>query len=153
MQQFYRPNGDSTQKRGVLADVVLPSISNHMDVGESDLDFPVAFDKVPRATFNSYGLVNNELLESLRAKSQQRIAASEKFQKEVQQIAKYVEFKERNTVSLNKEKFDARRKEFDAEEEDKKAIEEQINGDSEIKRDFYMEEVLDITVDLMAFTS
>ena len=76
-----------------------------------------------------------------------------KFQKEVQQIAKYVEFKERNTVSLNKEKFDARRKEFDAEEEDKKAIEEQINGDSEIKRDFYMEEVLDITVDLMAFTS
>ena len=153
MQQFYRPNGDSTQKRGVLADVVLPSISNHMDVGESDLDFPVAFDKVPRATFNSYGLVNNKLLESLRAKSQQRIAASEKFQKEVQQIAKYVEFKERNTVSLNKEKFDARRKEFDAEEEDKKAIEEQINGDSEIKRDFYMEEVLDITVDLMAFTS
>ena len=35
MQQFYRPNGDSTQKRGVLADVVLPSLTDHMDVGEA----------------------------------------------------------------------------------------------------------------------
>ncbi|MCA9164966.1 MAG: PDZ domain-containing protein, partial [Planctomycetales bacterium] len=32
MQQFYRPNGDSTQKRGVLADVVLPSLTNEMPV-------------------------------------------------------------------------------------------------------------------------
>ena len=34
MQQFYRPNGDSTQNRGVLADVELPSITTHLDVGE-----------------------------------------------------------------------------------------------------------------------
>ena len=40
MQQFYRPAGESTQKRGVLADIVLPSLSSNMDVGESDLDFP-----------------------------------------------------------------------------------------------------------------
>src|SRR5690606_34912583 len=39
MQQFYRPNGDSTQKRGVLADVVLPSLTNHMEgISEADLD-------------------------------------------------------------------------------------------------------------------
>ena len=149
MQQFYRPNGDSTQKRGVLADIVLPSISNHMDVGESDLDYAVAFDQVPAASFNSYGLVGNNILSSLRKKSQERIAGSEEFKKDQRQIAKYVEFKERNSVSLNKEKFDARRKEFDAEEEDKKAMEEQLNDDTEIKRDYYMEEVLDITVDYM----
>ena len=32
MQQFYRPDGDSTQKRGVLADIELPSLTTHMDV-------------------------------------------------------------------------------------------------------------------------
>ena len=149
MQQFYRPNGDSTQKRGVLADIVLPAISNHMDVGESDLDYPVAFDQVPPASFNSYGLVDGIILKSLRQKSQERIASNEDFQKDKRQITKYVEFKERNSVSLNQEKFDARRKEFDAEEEDKKAIEEQLNEDKEIKRDYYMEEVLDIMVDYM----
>ena len=46
MQQFYRPNGDSTQKRGVLSDVELPSLTTHLDVGEADLDYPVEFDKV-----------------------------------------------------------------------------------------------------------
>src|SRR6478735_7741943 len=42
MQQFYRPNGDSTQHRGVLADVVLPSLTDVIEgVSESDLDWAV----------------------------------------------------------------------------------------------------------------
>ena len=49
VQQFYRPSGDSTQQRGVLADITLPSITDHMDVAEGDLDYPVAFDKVQDA--------------------------------------------------------------------------------------------------------
>lgn len=152
MQQFYRPNGDSTQKRGVLADIILPSISQHMDVGESDLDFPVEFDQVPRADFRAVGEVDNVLLDTLRANSRLRIADSTKFQKETKRIDKYIEFKDRTTVTLNEEKFAARRKEFNAEEEDKNAIEEQINGGTEIKRDYYMEEVLDITVDFLNIT-
>ncbi len=149
MQQFYRPNGDSTQKRGVLADIILPSISQHMDVGESDLDFPVAFDQVPRANYKQLFEVDARILNSLRASSMQRIATSERFQRESKRIDKYIEFKDRTTVTLNEEKFAARRKEFNAEEEDKNAIEEQVNADAEIKRDFYMEEVLDITVDFL----
>ncbi len=35
MQQFYRPSGDSTQKRGVLSDIELPSLTTHLDVGEA----------------------------------------------------------------------------------------------------------------------
>lgn len=149
MQQFYRPNGDSTQKRGVLADIVLPSISQHMDVGESDLDFPVEFDQVPRADFRGVSQVDNTVLKTLRDNSMKRIADSERFTRETKRIDKYVEFKDRTTVTLNEEKFAARRKEFNAEEEDKNAIEDQINGNAEIKRDYYMEEVLDITVDYL----
>ena len=33
MQQFYRPNGDSTQKRGVLADIEWPSLTTHLRRG------------------------------------------------------------------------------------------------------------------------
>ena len=46
MQQFYRPNGDSTQNRGVLADVELPSLTKQLDVGEADLDYALEFDRV-----------------------------------------------------------------------------------------------------------
>lgn len=149
MQQFYRPNGDSTQKRGVLADIILPSISDHMDVGETDLDFPVAFDQVPKARFRGLEMVGESTLASLRQSSMKRIASSDDFQKRKRRIDKYLEFKDRTTISLNEEKFTARRKEFNAEEEDKNAIEEQINANAEIKRDYYMEEVLDITVDYL----
>ncbi len=80
MQQFYRPSGDSTQKRGVLADVELPSLTTHLDVGEADLDYPVAFDRVEPLPFHRFDYVNPTLVAQLRRLSEQRCAASEKFQ-------------------------------------------------------------------------
>ncbi|MEZ6068249.1 MAG: S41 family peptidase [Planctomycetaceae bacterium] len=38
IQQFYRVNGDSTQNRGVRSDIVLPSLLDHAETGESFLD-------------------------------------------------------------------------------------------------------------------
>lgn len=148
MQQFYRPNGDSTQKRGVLADVVLPSISDKMDVGESDLDYPVEFDRIPAASFRRMQLANAELLDNLRQASLGRVKGSEEFQKNQEKIDAYVEQKESKAVSLNREEYLARVAKFDADEEDKNAIEEQINhSSSKIDRDYYMDEVLQIAVD------
>ncbi len=51
IQQFYRPNGDSTQNRGVLADVELPSITSHLDIGDSCFDYALKFDKVPQVPY------------------------------------------------------------------------------------------------------
>ena len=42
---FARVPGPSSYP-GVLADVELPSLTTHLDVGEADLDYPVAFDQV-----------------------------------------------------------------------------------------------------------
>ena len=52
-------------------------------------------------------------------------------------------------MSLNEEEFLARSRELRAEKEDEKAIEEQISGNKEIKRDYYLDEVLEITSDYM----
>ena len=148
MQQFYRPNGDSTQKRGVLADIVLPSISDHMDVGESDLDYPVEFDRIPAASFRRMQLANADLLGQIRNSSMGRIGQSEEFAKNQEKIDAYLEQKERKAVTLNKEKYLARRKKFDSEKEEKESLEEQINPSKiEIERDYYMNEVLQIAVD------
>ena len=65
MQQFYRPSGDSTQKRGVLADVVLPSISDQMDVGEADLQHALEFDQIEKAEFNLYPYVTPEIVKAV----------------------------------------------------------------------------------------
>lgn len=148
-QQFYRPNGDSTQQRGVLSDIVLPSITDKMPVGEGDLDFAVEFDRVPRASFSAYDFSRPDITQALQDKSTSRLSDSEDFQKEIKKIAKYVELKALKTVSLNEEKFLARRKELNSDKEDEEVIEKQMVPDNEIERNFYLDEVLRITTDYM----
>ena len=150
IQQFYRPNGDSTQKRGVLADIVLPSVTSKMDVGEGDLDFAIAFDRVPAAQYTKLNLVNAEMLARLRNGSTARRQQSEDFAKRLKDIDRYVEQKSRETVSLNEKVFFADRAEIDADKEDEKTFEELNNADDEVvKRDFYFNEVLAITSDYL----
>ncbi len=51
ISQFYRVNGDSTQNLGVPSDVVLPSLLDHMDLGESSLDNALKFDHIEPADY------------------------------------------------------------------------------------------------------
>ena len=146
MQQFYRPNGDSTQKRGVLADIELPSLTTHLDVGEADLDYPVRV-RQGRAgsTTSDFDDVNPAVCDQLRQLSQQRVQASEKFQKVVRNIARYKEQKAKKYVTLNEEKFLKERAELNADKEEEKAIEKHSDlNNGGIERDYYLDEALAI---------
>lgn len=151
MQQFYRPNGDSTQQRGVLSDLVLPSLTSHMDVGEADLDYSVEFDRVPAATYQKNSQVNLDILTELRARSQTRREANEDFQKLSRNIARYDAQKERKSVTLNEAEFMKEREELDADKEDEKQFEEQLDYAARpvVDRNFYFDEVLNVTVDYL----
>ena len=143
--QFYRPGGDSTQKKGVEADIVLPSFSNVMDVSEGDLDYAVEFDKVRSANFELEDKVNSEIIKELTTRSQERVGKSEDFKKLETRIAEYVKEKDKKSVTLNEKEFFDR--ELDKEKEDEKTFEEQANGSQKINRDFYLNEVMAITTD------
>jgi carboxyl-terminal processing protease len=149
MQQFYRPNGDSTQKRGVVSDVTLPSITNHIkDVAEADLKFALEFDRVPAAQFTRYNLISRDIVAELRSRSSTRVKDSPDFDKAQARIRNYLESKERKTRTLNEAKFLAERAEFDADREDERQFEEQENPQGEtIKRDYFVNETLAITAD------
>ena len=125
--------------------MVLPSLSDKMDVGESDLEYAVEFDKIPQASHDRYQLASPQVKDALRSKSLQRIDSSEDFAKRRRQIENYVSQKALKKVSLNEEEFMARRKELSAEKEDEKTIE--ALDKNEIERDFFMDEVLKITSD------
>ncbi len=151
MQQFYRPSGDSTQKRGVLSDVEIPSLTTHLDVGEGDLDFPVAFDRIEPLTFKRFGYVDPAVRELLRRRSAERTEQSEDFQKVLDNVARYKEQKARKYVTLNKQEFLAERAELNAERERQRQLEElnEGNSSSEIKRDYYLDEALSVAVDFL----
>jgi carboxyl-terminal processing protease len=150
MQQFYRPNGDSTQNRGVLADVELPSLTSQLDVGESSLDHALAFDKVQESPFRSAGLVNQGMVDQLKKRSEARRNKSEDFDKELKKIASYNEQKSRKRVHLNEKKFLNDRAELNTEKEEEKNFEELNDPNRPVfKDDYYNDEALNIAIDYL----
>lgn len=151
IQQFYRPDGASTQNRGVAADVVIPSLTSHLDVGESDLDYALEFDKIGGLRHDEFKMVDQNLVNQLRAASQARTASSEDFVRDIRRINKFEEQKDRKTVTLNQAKFLAEREELDADKEQEDAFEEAVNNDRPVfdVEDHYNQEALSILVDYL----
>ena len=133
---FYRVNGDSTQNHGVRSDIVLPSIIDNMDLGESFLDNALAFDHIEPAEYATAGYVTPEIVSTLLQSSAQRVNADEKFIDTLKDIERYVARKKRKTISLNEEVLkqeradDKKDKEEDKKkkEEEKKKTDEHGNG-------------------------
>jgi carboxyl-terminal processing protease len=150
MQQFYRPSGESTQNRGVQADVVLPSLINELDIGEADLDYAVEFDRIDPVPFLKVDMVDQLMVERLQAQSRKRCSESSEFQKVLKNIERYHEQKDRKVVTLNEEKFLAERAKLNADEEEEKHIEKLHESDHPVfERDYYNNEALEVTLDYL----
>ncbi|MCA9078297.1 MAG: carboxy terminal-processing peptidase [Planctomycetaceae bacterium] len=158
ISQFYRVNGDSTQNRGVRSDIVLPSVFDHLDVGEMYLDNALPFEHIPEADFVADRKVNEDLTSALRKASADRVANDKDFAKVQEAIRRYLERKNRKTVSLNEEVLRQEREEAEklADATDSELDPEVAADDPEADVDkekepfaenFYNDEVLAITLD------
>lgn len=148
LQQFYLPDGDSTQLNGVAADVILPSITSVMDISESDLDFALPHDRVPAVRHQVYNMVPANLIESLRQASTSRVGANTEFLDLLRRKDLYVSQKQEKTISLVEEDFVKRRKQLDAQkEEEKEGLDEELAKEVVFRDTYYNREVLNITHD------
>lgn len=101
IQKFYLPNGDSTQKRGVIPDIQLPSPNEYLEIGEGTLPHALPWDQIAPAEFTKVDQDLNQVVTQLSRESQQRIAASEAFKSLNEDIANLRERLEHKQVSLN----------------------------------------------------
>ncbi len=150
IQQFYRPGGDSTQNRGVVSNVELPSLTTHLDVGERDLDYALKFSKVDPLPHDDFHMFNSQIVDGLRQRSANRVKDSDYFNKEERQIKRYEEQKDKKTVTLNKEKFLKERAELDSDKEQEKMFDDMNDPKRPVyEMDGYGKEALNITVDYL----
>lgn len=151
IQKFYRPSGASTQNRGVTSDIVLPSFTTHLGMTEGELDYALAYDTIKGAPFEKLQRVTPSIVEEVKRRSLARRAQSEDFQKLKANVDRYRQLKERKTVTLNREKYLAQKKEFDADEEEEKLVEELSDTSKEptLERTFYLDEAMRMAVDLV----
>ncbi len=101
IQKFYLPNGHSTQKRGVIPDIKLPSPNEYLEIGEGTLPHALPWDQIAPAEFTKVNEDLDDIVAQLSIESQHRIAASEAFKNLNDDIANLRERLEHKQVSLN----------------------------------------------------
>jgi carboxyl-terminal processing protease len=122
IRKFYRAGGASTQLKGVLPDLVLPSVLNYSkDIGEIALENPLQWDTIPSARFDKLNLVEPCLPELLQ-RSNERVATNRDFTYIREDIDIFKKRQADKTISLNererlqeKEADDTRQKARDKE--------------------------------------
>ena len=101
IKKFFRPSGTTTQLKGVIPDIVLPSVANESkDIGESALENPLPGDPIASAKYDHFNLVQPYLPE-LRKRSSERVAADEEFAFVREDIEQFKKHQADKTVSLN----------------------------------------------------
>ncbi len=116
IQKFYRIAGGSTQLKGVVPDIQLPSLTDALDFGEDSLENALPYDEIDPRRYKTLDKVDN--IDQLRKKTAERVANSVDFQWIEAEKARIEERKKKNQLSLNKE---VRKAEIEADDKREKA--------------------------------
>ena len=131
VQKFYRVAGGSTQLHGVSSDVVLPSLSDNAEIGESALEHPLAYDEVEPAAIDVANNHKQLFIDDLKKRSGNRLAQDQSFQ---DILADAKELKDRlksNRLSLNekirRDQLDKDNSQKQKEQADEKKMQGQVH--------------------------
>ncbi len=141
IRKFYRASGSSTQLKGVTPDVVLPSVNNFLETGESSLTNRLEWDTIKSAKYTKLDMVQ-QYLEELRKRSEKRTLTDQDFLYIRDDIERYKKSLAENSVSLNEQ---VRLKEKQEAEARAKARKKEIASRAPLK-----EKVWDLTLKLAA---
>ncbi|MFC0180296.1 carboxy terminal-processing peptidase [Thorsellia kenyensis] len=107
IQKFYRIDGGSTQLKGVTPDIMMPTGPDAAEQGETKEDNALPWDSINPAQYEVYARFS-KILPDLINSYESRIAKNREFNYINEDIKKYRENKDKETISLN---YDERKKE------------------------------------------
>ena len=126
---YYRISGGSTQLRGVEPDLVLPSVLEHMDLGEDKLPNAMPWTRIPAADFSPvYDL--KPLLPLLTSNAQARLAADARYQRHLRTVEHVRDVSQRTTLPLD---YATRFRLYAAEREIQRAQEADEDGEEPLE--------------------
>jgi len=112
IRKFYRASGSSTQLKGVIPDMILPSVNDELEVGESSLDNPLQWDTIKSADYEKMNMVDSFVPE-LKRRSDARLAADKDWTYMREEIDRYKKLKLEKSVSMNEAERLKEKKETD----------------------------------------
>jgi carboxyl-terminal processing protease len=100
--KFYRISGDSTQHRGVVPDIVFPSLYNPEEIGESSLDHALNWDQINPVRHRRYNDLSS-VVPTLAGLFQERSAGNPDFLFLEEQVDLARQTREISELPLNEE--------------------------------------------------
>jgi hypothetical protein len=115
ISKFYRPDGASTQLKGIQADIILPSLTDNPKFAESAMNNPLPWDRVPPARHAELDRVQ-PYLKPLQERSSARVASNEGFAFLTQEIAELRKRQATKAISLNEAVREKEKRQSEADE-------------------------------------
>ena len=100
IQKFYRVNGGSTQSRGVIPDIVLPSVFDAVKIGENHLPHFLLYDEIPPVSINRWSRPVPPV-DELRRATEVRLAKNPEYRYILEDTALLNRKNEEKSVTLN----------------------------------------------------
>ncbi len=114
--KFYRANGETTQEKGVVPDVTLPSSYDPTEIGEAKEMYVMPWDTIEAAPdYDPSVVITPSVIDKLQAKSSARFKTDEKHQIHQRQADKTLDLWKINELSLNLQTRKEKLKEEEAE--------------------------------------
>lgn len=126
--KFYRINGSTTQKKGVIPDIIFPDPYQYVPNGERAEDFPMADDQVPAAKYQVYRGTGAANWTSAISNSQKRIAKNEYFIYQQNTALKAKKNKEQSSVTLDYNAYGVKRKQDKTEADAGNKLVKELSG-------------------------
>lgn len=142
---FYRIAGGSTQIRGVVPDIIIPSFMETLEVGEDLLPNALPYSTIPQLDYTPIRDLS-DLTTFLTSKSKERRSSDPRYQSFADLIERARERQAANSISL---RLEDRQQLVESERDLRKQMEE-INPDTGKKDDLILLEALNILGDMIA---
>lgn len=107
VSKFYRVSGDSTQHRGVIPDIKLPSIYNSDEIGESEQENALLWDQIHPVPHQSSNQLKS-IIQPLVIRHTERAYSDPNFVHMIDRLNLTQSWNEEKSLSLNLEKRRAR---------------------------------------------
>ena len=125
IQKFYRINGESTQLKGVVPDIILPDNYDFLKIGEKDMDNAMPWNMIQPV---EYELWKNRInYTKIKDKSSERVSKSQFFTLENENVRRLKRIDDEKSSPLNLEKYRNKQKQLTEEAKKYSDIEKEIS--------------------------
>ena len=177
MAKFYRISGESNQHKGIVPDILFPSLIDHEEIGESSLPGALPSDHIPAAKYFTYDEIS-PVMAPLKEAHVKRAATDPEFEYIRDQLTTYADLREKTKVTLNYAKRLEQKSELEAERltienkrrlargekpfktfaefedfDEESAKSNRLTGNKGIEIDYEMEETSKILADMLGLQS